>query len=71
MRLARQLFTENVLLCSIAGVGGWARAAVLVRAVPNIKGWYLPRIAEVRVDEKLALRRNLTKCKQARLSLTV
>lgn len=54
-RLARQIVTENMVLTSLAGVGGWILGAVLVSGVQNIKGFYLPRLGEIRVDERLLL----------------
>ena len=49
-RLMMQVFTECLLLCCVGGLAGWALAHALVRAVPHIKGFYLPRAEEVKPD---------------------
>jgi putative ABC transport system permease protein len=50
MRLARQLFTENLVLAAVGGVGGVALAAWCLRALVLSGPSGLPRLAEVRLD---------------------
>ena len=50
MRLARQLFTENLILSGIGGVCGIALAAWCLRVLVLTGPKELPRLAEIRLD---------------------
>jgi putative ABC transport system permease protein len=54
-RLTRQVFTENFLLALVGGLAGWFLAVVLVRMLPNLQGFYLPRLDEVQPGGRMLL----------------
>jgi predicted permease len=49
-RLARQSLVESILLASIAGSVGFWLAVAVVRAVPRIRSFYIPRVEEITID---------------------
>ncbi len=50
-RLVRQTLVESVLLAFMGGALGFGLALVLVRAVPRIRAFYIPRVEEIAVDQ--------------------
>ncbi len=54
-RIVRQIVTEILLLSGTGGLAGWLIAIALVRAIPNMTGFYLPRVEEIRPDGRMAL----------------
>ena len=50
-RIVRQLLVESVVLSTIAGAVGLAVASGIVRAAPALTPGYVPRLAEVGIDE--------------------
>jgi putative ABC transport system permease protein len=54
-RLTRQVLLENLLLATTGGLLGWSLAVAFVRAVPNLRGFSLPRLDEIQVDGRMLL----------------
>jgi putative ABC transport system permease protein len=52
-RLTRQVLTENLVLAAIGGFAGLSVSILLVRVVPYIRGFYLPRIDEIQPDGRM------------------
>jgi putative ABC transport system permease protein len=52
-RLTRQVLTENLVLAAVGGVAGFILSVLLVRAVPYIRGIYLPRLDEIQPDGRM------------------
>jgi putative ABC transport system permease protein len=53
LRLIRQLALEVLLLAAIGGMAGAGLAAVLIRLVPSIEAFYIPRTNEIVPDWRL------------------
>jgi putative ABC transport system permease protein len=54
-RLVRQTLVESVTLSMIGGVIGAALAISIVRVVPSIRAFYIPRLEEIAVDQTMLL----------------
>jgi putative ABC transport system permease protein len=55
LRLVRQTLVESVLLSSIGGILGLGLAAALIRAVPSIHAFQIPRIEEIAMDHTVLI----------------
>ena len=54
-RLTRQVLTENLVLAALGGMAGLVVAALLLQAVPFIRGFHLPRLDEIHPDGRMLL----------------
>lgn len=46
-RLVRQVLTENLMLTALGGLAGWFVATALMRGLPHVRGFSLPRLDEL------------------------
>ena len=54
-RLVRQALVESILLASFGGALGLGVAVAVVRVVPSIRVFYIPRLEEIAVDHTLLM----------------